>query len=101
MRKNYLQHFFFLCVTSQVQCVTFVVVLMAGGSLLVSRLASLPCWISGVDCFVVRGGLIQATSFRYNKPNRVCSLLSCSKLLPYYRNLSLVPSLYIKPSSPF
>lgn len=64
---------YFLCVTSKAPCVTFVVVLMGDGSLLVSQPASLPCWISGVDCFVVRGGLIQATSFRYNKSNRLCS----------------------------
>ena len=82
MSANSFSTLCFLCVTYQEQCVTFVVVLMGDGSLLVSQPASLPCWISGVDCFVVRGGLIQATSFRYNKSNRLRSVLSCFKLLP-------------------
>ena len=58
MSTNSFSTLCFLCVTSQEQCVMFVVVLMGDGSLLVSQPASLPCWISGVDCFVVRGGLI-------------------------------------------
>ena len=76
IRNTLFTALYFLCVIFKAQCVTSVVVLMGDGSLLVSQLASLPCWISGVDCFVVRGGLIQAISFRYNKSNRLCSSFS-------------------------